>query len=331
MNAPVKLVAFALVLGLAFGGAALAGATLDPIDPQETAMSSHSSNDDSHGEIGHGAPAESEHASGQAGHGGAGPAAGGLAVSQGGYTFEPQRTFFEPGEPTRFSFTIADERGRTVRDEFEPEHERELHLIVVRRDTAVYQHLHPRKGADGTWSLQLTLPEAGVYRAYADFKIDGTGRTLATDLFVPGDFRPESLPEPATSDSDGGYDVELRADGANAGSESALTFAVTRDGQPAENLEDYLGAKGHLVALREGDLAYLHVHPIGRGEHGASSAENGGHDDGHDNEQGDDATTDAHEVSFAANFPSAGSYRLFLQFKTDGEIRTVAYTMEVPR
>ena len=327
MNAPAKLTAFALVLGLAFGGAALAGAALDPTDPQETAMSSHPSTDDSHGQTGHGSTAESEHGTGQAGHGGAGPAAGGLAVSQGGYTFEPQRTFFEPGEPTRLTFSIADERGRTVRDEFEPEHERELHLIVVRRDTAIYQHVHPRKEDDGTWSVQLTLPESGVYRAYADFTIDGTDRTLATDLFVPGDFRPESLPEPAISDSDGGYDVELRADGAKANSETELTFGVTRAGQPAENLEDYLGAKGHLVALREGDLAYLHVHPIGRGEQGASSAEDGGQA----NEQDDDAMTDAHEVSFAATFPSAGRYRLFLQFKTDGEIRTVAYTMKVPR
>jgi hypothetical protein len=331
MNALARLAAFALVLGLAFGGAALAGAALDPTDPQETAMSPHSSNDDSHGQTGHGATAGSEHASGQAGHGGAGPAAGGLAVSQDGYTFEPQRTFFEPGESARFSFAITDEWGRTVRDEFEPEHDRELHLIVVRRDTAIYEHVHPRKGDDGTWSVQLTLPEPGVYRAYADFTIDGTGRTLATDLFVPGDFRPEALPEPATGDSVGGHDVELRADGAKASSETELTFAVTRAGQPAENLEDYLGAKGHLVALREGDLAYLHVHPIARGEQGASPAEDGGHDDGHANEQGDDAMTDAHEVSFAATFPSAGRYRLFLQFKTDGEIRTVAYTMEVPR
>jgi plastocyanin len=294
-------------------------------------MPSHNNNDDRHGQTGHGAPAESEHATGQAGHGGAGPAAGGLAVSQDGYTFEPERTFFEPGESTRFSFAITDARGRTVRDEFEPEHERELHLIVVRRDTAIYEHVHPRKSEDGTWSVELTLSEPGVYRAYADFTIDGTGRTLATDLFVPGDFRPEALPDPARTDSDGGYDVELRADGAKAGSESALTFAVTREGQPAENLEDYLGAKGHLVALREGDLAYLHVHPIARGEQGASSAQGGAHDDGHDNEQGDDAMTDAHEVSFAATFPSAGRYRLFLQFKTNGEIRTVAYTREVPR
>ena len=308
MNAPARLAAFALALGLVFGGAALAGAALDPTDPEETAVT-HTGND-----AGHEAPAQSEHEDDTAGHGGAQAATGGLAVNQDGYTLETQRTLFEPGESSRFSFAITNDRGRTVRDEFDLEHERELHLIVVRRDTAIYQHLHPRKQADGTWSVELTLPEPGVYRAYADFTIHGTGRTLATDLFVPGDFRPEALPEPATTDSDGGYDVELRANDARANSESELTFTMTRAGQPAENLEDYLGAKGHLVALREGDLAYLHVHPL---DHGAQ-AEDEEHDHGN-------------EVSFAATFPSAGRYRLFLQFKTDGEIRTIAYTMEVPR
>ncbi len=306
MNAPAKLAAFALVLGLAFGGAALAGATLDPTDPEETAVAHTGNDDDAHGQTDHDAAAESEHEDDTAGHGGAQAAAGGLAVSQDGYTLEPERTLFEPGEPTRFSFAITDDRGRTVRDAFEPEHERDLHLIVVRRDTAIYQHVHPHKGADGTWSMRLTLPEPGVYRAYADFQIAGDGHTLATDLFAPGDFRPEPLPAPADTDEAGGYDVELRGAG-TAGREGELTFAATRGGRPVTDLQDYLGAKGHLVALREGDLAYLHVHPI----------------------HGDDA--EPGEVRFAATFPTAGRYRLFLQFKTDGQIRTVDYTVEVLR
>ena len=69
-----------------------------------------------------------------------------------------------------------------------------------------------------------------------------------------------------------------------AGKESELTFDVTRNGKPV-SLQDYLGAKGHLVALHEGDLAFLHVHP------------------------------DANSLRFAASFLNAGTYRLFLQFQ----------------
>jgi len=302
MNVPAKLAAFAAVLAVAFGGAALAGAAIDPTEADQTAGAAHGGSERTGGE-GHGEPAGG-HGQAADAHGEAADAApGGLAVSEGGYTLEPDRTTFAAGEPARFSFHISDARARAVRD-FELEHERELHLIVVSRDTATYRHLHPRKSPDGTWSVELSLPEPGAYRAYADFTVGGERHTLAADLVVPGELTPQPFPVPATADEDAGYDVELRADHPEAGSEGELTFAVTRDGEPVEALQDYLGAKGHLVALREGDLAYLHVHPTDAG---------------------------ANEVPFAATFPSAGRYRLFFQFKTDGRVRTVDYTLEVPR
>jgi hypothetical protein len=301
MNVPIRLVAFAVVLALAFGGAALAGAAIDPTDDDETAQAGHGEQSGGHEEP---AMAGMGGEQGEQGHGGA--AAGGLAVSQDGYTLQAARTFFRAGQPARFAFRIVDAQGRTVRGGYELESQRELHLIVVRRDTATYAHLHPTKDASGTWSTALTLPKAGVYRAYADFQIGGKRRTLATDLFVPGEFRPRPLPAAAPIARADGYQVSLAAKGVKGGGESALTFRVTRNGRPVDDLQPYLGAKGHLVALREGDLAYLHVHP-------------------------DEAKLEANEIQFMAEFPTAGRYRLFLQFKADGKVRTVAYTLEVPR
>lgn len=317
MNAPTRLVAFAAALALAFGGAALAGAAIDPTDKPSGAAEA------GHGEAkpaaaGHrahndeAAPAAAT-AGAHGGHAAPGVAASGLSVEDGGYGLQIDRGFFTAGQTAPFTFRISDDRGRVVRDEYELEHDKELHLIVARRDTAIFQHVHPRKGEDGTWTVDLNLREPGVYRAYADFKIDGRQRTLATDLFVPGDFKPNRLPAPASVDQAvddagrpaGNLDVTLKAPGVRAGRATPLSFAVSRDGQPFEQLEPYLGAKGHLVALREGDLAYLHVHPS------------------------EDARAD--EVPFMATFPTAGRYRLFLQFKTSGEVRTVAYTLEVSR
>ena len=94
--------------------------------------------------------------------------------------------------------------------------------------------------------------------------------------------------------------MRLDATGATAGEESELRFTITRDGRPVDT-EPYLGAGGHLVALREGDMAFLHVHPTGDGQ----------------------------GVGFAATFPTEGSYRLFLQFKHEGRVQTVAFTQEV--
>ncbi len=311
MNVPTRLAAFAVVLALAFGGAALAGAAIDPTDGgSAVAAGDHPGGEpQSVGEGssggGHGsdqAPADSEGGE----HASTGSALSGLAVSQDGFTLEPDRTYFAGDGPKRFNFRIVDDRGRAIRDGYELEAERELHLVVVRRDTAVYEHVHPRKGEDGMWSVDLALRQPGVYRAYADFQIGGKKRALATDLFVGGDFKPSPLPEPRAVNEVDGYSVRLASSQPlRAEQARTLAFSVSRGGSPVENLQPYLGARGHLVALREGDLGYLHVHP--------------------DEGVGGDA------VEFGATFPTAGRYRLFFQFKAGDRVRTLSYTVEVAR
>jgi hypothetical protein len=323
MSVPARLAAFAAVLALAVGGAALAGAAIDPTPATDTSPASQGSAPHDRDAIGASADADHEGTSASAGDahpaGDDATAAAGLAVSDAGYTLQVDRDRFPAERAATFSFRIVDDRGRALRDEYELEAEREMHLIVVRADAATYQHLHPRKGTDGTWSVRLELPEPGTYRAYADFMVGGEQRTLTTTLHAPGAFRPQPLPTPATRDSADGFGVELDGAGLRAGRETTLTFAVSREDRPVEDLEDYLGAKGHLVALREGDLAYLHVHPT-------SGGEADGHGDGREG-----SGSNADEVGFAATFPTAGRYRLFLQFQVGGEVRTVAYTVQVPR
>jgi len=308
MNVPARLAAFGVVLGLAFGGAALAGAAIDPTDEDAFVADSGHGGDES---AGGGTDSQGdkhggrEVADGGEEHASTGPALSGLAISQDGFTLEPERTYLDADEKTPFRFRISDDRGRVVRDEYELESGRELHLIVARRDTAVYEHLHPRKGQDGTWSVELPALEPGVYRAFADFQIGGKNRALATDLFVPGNFSPKPLPAPTNESRVDGFDVELGTEKLQSGKATNVVFNVNRDGRPFDRLERYLGARGHLVALREGDLGYLHVHP---------------------NED-----VEGNAVAFEATFPTAGRYRLFFQFQTGGRVRTVAYTLEVPR
>ena len=103
-----------------------------------------------------------------------------------------------------------------------------------------------------------------------------------------------------------GYTVTL--DGTlTPGQASKVTLAVSRDGQPVTDLQPYLGAYGHLVALRAADLGYLHVHP-----------------DGH---PGDGVTAPGPGIDFYVTTPSAGDYRLFLDFQHDGVVRTAEFTL----
>jgi hypothetical protein len=232
----------------------------------------------------------------------------GLAVSTGGMTLALGVTEFPRDREGQFSFRILGSDGEPVR-EFEIEHEKRMHLIVVRRDLTRFQHLHPALGADGTWRTPLRIPEAGSYRVFADFKHQGETQTLAADLAVDGlvDWR-KLPPADTTAQAGDGYEVRMEG-GRSAGREAELRFTVLRGGEPV-TVEPYLGAGGHLVALREGDLAYLHVHPAG---HGGEP----GHRSG------------AEPVAFATEFPTEGRYRLFLQFKHRERVHTAAFTREV--
>lgn len=231
---------------------------------------------------------------------------GGLAVTEAGYTLAAPRTTFSPGTPVEFAFTITGSDGRPV-TAFDVEHDKKLHLIVVRRDATGFQHLHPELGADGVWRTPLTLPTGGVYRAIADFVPTGAQPlTLGTDLFAPGTFTPVE-PAPSQVAQIDGYQVTLEGT-LEGGEPSRLVASVTRDGVPVTDLEPYLGAFGHLVALRGHDLGYLHVHP----------------DTAAPPQPADRAGP---TIAFTAEVPSAGTYRLFLDFRHRGTVRTAEFTM----
>jgi hypothetical protein len=291
LTTAARLSLFALLLVVVFGGAAVVGRVVDPAGSDAGRA--------------HGAGLDAGPAEHTADHGvqaeSAAPMPAGLAVAQDGYRLVLERSTYSSGaRGHRVAFEIVDHAGRAVRD-FEVEHDKRMHFIVVRRDLQGFQHLHPRLRGDGTWTGWVRFVRGGAYRVFADFKREGERRTLSADVQVAGRFRPERLPRPQpTVRSDGGLDVTLRAGRLASGSEGRAAFEVRDRGRLVNRrLDRYLGAKGHLVALRHGDLAYLHTHP-----------------------EGD-------ELAFGTTYPSAGSYRLFVQFSYNGRIHTAAFTQGV--
>lgn len=287
MTPAARIAGFAAVLAALFAVGAFAGAKIDP-------------------SVGDGGPMEGMEGMGEMnGHGmsteepSGAVAPPGLAVGEAGYRLVPERTTLGAPGPAELRFRIVDRRDETVRD-FDLEHTRRMHLIVVRLDFTDFQHLHPRQLGDGGWVAEADL-RAGTYRAFADFSTSGRSLTLGTDLFAPGRFEPEPLPAVSrTADAGDGYEVSLDAAAPGIGTGLAR-FTVTRDGREVDSVEPYLGADGHLVALREHDQAFLHTHPEGKP---------GG----------------AGPIAFQVEYPSPGRYRLFLQFKHDGVVRTAAFT-----
>ncbi|WP_137994178.1 hypothetical protein [Streptomyces vilmorinianum] len=295
MNTGLKITAFAAALAATFGTAYGVGKGVGPVnEPAKAAHGEHAEQ----GEQGE----QGEHAGHEEGTGAANaPAAGGLQVSEGGYTLAMETPRPAVGKSV-LRFTVKDAGGKNV-TAYTTEHGKELHLIVASRDLTVYRHLHPVRAADGTWSAPVDLPAAGGYKAFADFKpaVKGAqGVTLGVDLAVPGAYAPQPLPAAAPTATVDGYQVTLGGT-LDPGKAGELRLTVRKGGKPVTDLEPYLGAYGHLVALRDGDLAYLHVHP---------------------NEGGPGP-----DVSFTATAPSTGTYRLFLDFQHGGTVRTAAFTV----
>lgn len=288
MSAGLRIAAFGLLLAAVFAVSALAGRAVDvsarTLDGADTA--GHAGG--SEGEAMEPAPAVLP----------------GLSLSQGGLVLSAERTALPLGDTVAFRFSVRDESGAVVR-EFAELHERRMHLVVVRRDLTGFQHLHPVQGADGTWEIPLRLDGAGSYRAFADFESGGERVVLGVDLSVAGELSPRPRPAVSSTSRSGPYAVELEdADGVVAREATMLRFRVTRDGEPV--LPDpYLGARGHLVILRDGDLAYVHAHP----EEESASAAAG--------------------TVYESELPSEGRYGLFLQFAHGGSLHTVPFTLEV--
>ncbi|CAM3544111.1 hypothetical protein ACXYTP_24370 [Tsukamurella ocularis] len=229
----------------------------------------------------------------------------GLQTVEQGYRITPSLTILGAGR-TRVEFAILGPDGAPVTD-FDVQHDKRLHFIAVQRDTSGFQHVHPVMDATGTWSVELDLTP-GVWRFFADIVPTalGTGIVLGADVAVPGEYRPvDQLAPRAVADID---DYRVTLDGALApGRAGELVATVTRDGAPVTDLEPYLAAYGHLVALRAGDLAFLHVHPEG--------------------DPSDPSTPAGPEIRFHAMAPSAGTYRLFLDFQHEGTVRTAEFTL----
>ncbi|HEX2130790.1 MAG TPA: hypothetical protein VHH15_04455 [Actinophytocola sp.] len=284
MKTLTKLGAFALALVLVFASSYVVGRVVGPPTAPAAAEPAPAA-DDSH----------------------SGP--GGLAMTAESMTLNLLTDTFSAGTEQMLAFQIL-ERDGTPLTRYKTQHAKLMHVIVARRDLSHPQHVHPNLGADGTWRVPMTFPEGGEYRVFADFfpawGIHPT--TLGADLSVAGDYEPRPLPSPSGTATVDGYTVTLSGK-LVPGEGRKLTLHVAKDGRPVTDLEPYLAAYGHLVALRDGDMAYLHVHP--------------------DGVPGDGKTAPGPEIVFHAEAPSFGSYRLFLDFQHRGVVRTAEFTVHV--
>lgn len=225
-----------------------------------------------------------------------------------------------PNTPAPFPFSIVDDQGNTLKD-FALTHTKPMHVIVVRKDLANFQHVHPEyDSTSGRFTLSsITFPTDGQYRIFADFVPSGGQMgpdgmplvvTISEDIAVGNisNYRPQALRNEERTKTFEGTQVTLSTMPQTlvAGMESMLTFSLSRDGKPITDLQEYLRALGHSVVLREDTLDFIHAHPM------------------------DDRTTDQNgKVEFMVSFPREGTYKVFTQFQRDGKVFTTDFVVSV--
>lgn len=242
-----------------------------------------------------------------------------------------------PGETSAWRFSIRHPgTGELVRT-FEQVHEKRYHLFVVSQDMEHFQHIHPEQLADGTWTIDVTLPKAGYYTVLSDFlPRGGSSQLIARPLVTAGfagdlaqdaahlvsDVSPVKVVDDLTATVS--YDPPTFV----AGLYGHLIFRLTdtRTGRPVTDLQTYLGAFGHTLIMSEDMVDYVHAHPLDiLASNDDDSEPRFVIPPGADLE----ALRGGPEVVFDGLMPKPGRYRAWTQFRRHDQIHTVTTTFTV--
>jgi hypothetical protein len=202
------------------------------------------------------------------------------------------------GEEATLHFVISRKDGAPVA--FDIIHEKPLHVMIIRDDLQHFTHIHADEPAEA-YALPYVFPAPGKYRVMAEFSEHGRTIAVPLDVVVPGEYVPVPLDVTAREQKVGEYDIILDAPAElRANEHSELSFEVLREGVPVLDLDNFLGEKMHLAVWQEGLQYFAHAHP----GHGAG-------------------------IPFEVEFPSAGVYKLFGQFKHKGVVQTAEFVVRV--
>ncbi len=244
-----------------------------------------------------------------------------------------------------------------------PDHGKLLHFFMIREpDRDSFAHLHPVRTGGKTFDVALPpLPE-GEYKIFCDMTLGGSGFSGTGTASVRIPALPPASPENAlvTVDRDDSWAINTRAietvpdtdavcpvgDGLelawkahgalHAQKDAAMRFEARDATGRHALLEPYMGMLSHAAVLREDGAVFDHLHPSGnysmaaqafferkmRMEAGGAAPEAEGMADMPGMNH---PASGASVITIPYEFPSPGSYRVWVQFKTGGNVHTAAF------
>jgi len=257
------------------------------------------------------------------------PTVTGAAPQFGLVDFTPSKPV-QPGAPTTVSFKVQQPDGTTM-TKFKKGSgpHTGVHLIIVRRDLSTIIHEHPPEQPGGLFSIQTTFPAPGPYKVVVDVYPATSNQELRNfQLFqhidVAGTYKPKPLPKPGTVDVVDGYRfhlLKISPSPLKAISPAFMTITVTDPQGKPVHFVPWFGALAHAIFFRKGSLDYFHTHVCAPGVGGCTSVF------GSTSVTGSSATPG--RLTVGVLVPLSGTWRLFLQLKSDGKILTAPFTLPV--
>ena len=251
------------------------------------------------------------------------------------------------GSPA-LSFGIRDPRWTAKRfpgsryNALLPDHGKLMHLFLVREDgLSAFAHLHPVARSAAALDFDAALPPLppGRYRVYGDIVHEsGYSQTLTSSV----DIESNAGTRVTVTDSDdswfsgapaAGTSIDL-GDGSQlvwskpsapiiAGEESVLTLSVRDASGAVTTVEPYMGMAAHVIVASHDHNVFAHLHPSGSVSMAALQKFSAAAD--HSAHAG--SMEGRVEVPYA--FPQAGTYRMWVQVKRAGQVRTAAFDVAV--
>jgi hypothetical protein len=226
-----------------------------------------------------------------------------------------------------------------------PDHGKLMHLFLVRETLDAIAHLHPVARTPQALDFDTALPPvpSGRYRVYGDIVHEsGYAQTLVNRIDVPASdaasatatdpddswFRGAAVVEtssPAYPLGDGSHLVWQRGDQPLVqGAERELAFSVRDSGGAAVSVEPYMGMAAHVMIASQDGGVFVHLHPSGSVSMAALQKFTGAGDPhaGHAMEM-------SGELSIPYAFPQKGAYRMWVQVKRGGAVRTAAFDVNI--
>jgi len=222
--------------------------------------------------------------------------------------------------PTRLVFFVNEKPGNIPVADLEIEHTKLMHVIGARNDMEEFFHIHPVQTQAGLFSIDHAFVKPGLYKIWSEIKKDGVNHAFGhPEIVVEGTgekYKKEVFF--GRSAIVGNYQVLLHYDepitkGKNIGLHFEVHDVVGREIE----VEPYLAADMHLTVIKDDWKQFIHTHPTESEDHKSSlqiitqALANGGDD----HRLG---VSPEHGIGFQVNFPEAGIYKAFAQFRPKG-------------